>query len=316
MRASKISWGIILVFIGTVFLLENYGIIDFNWGHVWRFWPVILIIMGVNIVFSRSDAPAGKWLIILTTVFALGLLTYVNIGTQKDTNSTWEHSFGNDDDDEDTLQTNKDLTSFYQEDYDAKFKTATLNINGGASKFIIKKGKGNLFESSTQKNSNRYYLRKTETDSAVVLNFNSKNKNNSFDFNDTDLSAVEMKINGVPLWDINLNMGAGKADFDLSNNRVKQINIKGGAADFKVKLGSLYNDVNLSAETGIAKVSIFIPASSGCKIHTKTGLSAKDFPGFHQAEDGTFTSPNYSSSKNKIMIKLKGGLSDFEVKRY
>nr|WP_294896962.1 DUF5668 domain-containing protein [uncultured Pedobacter sp.] len=314
MRASKISWGIIFIFIGSVFLLENYGIIDFSWGYIWKFWPIILIVMGINIIFSRSESNTGKWLVILTTVFALSLLVYANSNAPKTVIKHWSYNF---DDDEDTDESdNPSIKSFYQEDYDAKFKTATLNINGGASKFTLKNGESTLFESWAQKNQDRYYLLKTETDSTVVLNFNSKNKKNSFDFDDTDLSKVEMKIHPMPLWDINLNMGAGKADFDLSKNRVKQINIKGGAADFKIKLGSLYNDVNLSAETGIAKVSIFIPSSSGCKINTKTGLSAKDFPGFTKAADGTFTSPNYNSSTNKIMIHLKGGLSDFEVKRY
>jgi hypothetical protein len=314
MRASKISWGIIFIFIGSVFLLENYGLIDFSWSYIWKFWPIILIVMGINIIFSRSDSNTGKWLVILTTVFALGLLVYANLDAPRTISRHWSYNFDDDNEEVDTVTS--EAKSFYQEDFDAKFKTATLNINGGASKFIIKNSDKNLFESSTQKNQNRYYLRKTDADSSVVLNFNSKNKNNNFDFDDTDLSKVEMKIHPMPLWSINLNMGAGKADFDLSNNRVKEINIKGGAADFQVKLGVLYNDVNLSAETGISKVSIFIPTASGCKINTKTGLSAKDFPGFSKAEDGTFTSPNYSSATNKIMINLKGGLSDFEVKRY
>lgn len=315
MRTSKISWGIILIFIGTIFLLENYNLIDFHWNYVWKFWPVILIIMGINIIFSRSETAIGRWLVISTTVLTLGLLVFANLNAPKTVDRHWWYNFNDDEEEVDVVE-DGNTKSFYQEDYDAKFKTATLNINGGASKFIISTGEGKLFESATKKNQNRYYLRRTETDSTVVLSFNSKDKKNSFDFDDTDLSKVEIKINGNPLWDINLNMGAGQADFDLSDNRVKNINIKGGAADFKVKLGALYNDVNLSAETGIAKVSILIPSESGCKISTKTGLSAKDFPGFTKAEDGTFTSPNFNATTNKINISLKGGLSDFEVKRY
>ncbi len=317
MRASKISWGIVFIFIGTVFLLENYGIIDFSWSYVWRFWPLILIVMGINIIFSRSNSNSGKWLVIGTTVFALCLLVYANVNAPKTLNRHWSYNFNDDyDNDEDVDTVTSAAESLYQEDYDARFKTATLNINGGASKFAIANGNKSLFESSTQNDNNHYYLRKTDTDSTVVLNFNSKNKHNSFDFDDADLSNVNMKIHTAPLWDINLNMGAGKAEFDFSNNRVKQINIKGGAADFKVKVGDLYNDVNLSAETGIAKVSIQIPTASGCKINIKTGLSTTDFPGFKKADDGSFTSSNYSSATNKIMINLKGGLSDFEVKRY
>jgi len=312
MKASKISWGIILIFAGTVFLLENYGVIDFTWSYVWRFWPVFLIISGLNIIFSKSDNKVGQWLIVLATVFALGLLTFVNISGTKKPERSWDYNFNSDDEEVDSVG---NVQSFYEEEYDAKYKTATLNINGGASSFTMNAGDKSMFESSTQKNS-RYYLRKTDTDSTVVLNFKSKSTNNSFDFSDTDSRKVAIKIHSQPLWDINLNMGAGEANFDFSQNKVRDIKIKGGAADFEIKIGTLYNDVNLAAETGIAKVSVLVPTESGCKITTKTGLSNKDFPDFEEAADGTFVSPNYNTSKNKITINLKGGLSDFEVKRY
>ncbi|HEX7367372.1 MAG TPA: DUF5668 domain-containing protein [Pelobium sp.] len=313
MKASKISWGIILIFIGTVFLLENYGLINFHWTYVWRFWPVILIIIGINIIFSRSQTTMGKLLVVFTTIAVLSLLVIANLNAPKNIGHNWSYNF---DDEDIEVSTDSINTSVYQEDYESRFKTATLNINGGASTFTINSGSDKLFESATQKNNSRYYLRRTDEDSTVVLNFNSKDQNKQFDFDDAELSKVEIKINPMPLWNINLNMGAGKAHFDLSNNRIKSVNIKGGAADFKVKIGSLYKDVNLSAETGIAKVNILIPASSGCKIITKTGLSAKNFPGFNKAANGTFTSPNYGSAGNKITISLKGGLSDFEVNRY
>ncbi|MCX7975127.1 MAG: DUF5668 domain-containing protein [Candidatus Aminicenantes bacterium] len=41
---SNLIWGIILVCLGLVFLLDNFGydVIE----HIWKFWPVILIIWG------------------------------------------------------------------------------------------------------------------------------------------------------------------------------------------------------------------------------------------------------------------------------
>ncbi len=43
-RKDPLIWGLILVALGLVFILENFDIDA--WDFVWRFWPVILIIWG------------------------------------------------------------------------------------------------------------------------------------------------------------------------------------------------------------------------------------------------------------------------------
>lgn len=311
MKADRIFWGIIFVFVGTIFLLENFDIIDFSWRHVWRFWPLLLIITGVNIVFSNSKSRSGVIIIIFITSAALAFLTYKGLKPHPKESTEWSFNYDDDNTTEKEYSTNS-----YEEAYDTKYRIATLNINGGASKFSIDSGSNMLFQSKIKETVNRYYLRKTETDSTVELSFNSKNAKKKFNLNDTEFSDVKIKLNTEPIWDVNLNMGAGKADFDLSHNKISNINLKGGAADFNIKLGDLNNDINLIAETGIAKVSIEIPKDAACEIRTSTGLSSKDFKDFIKRSDGTYESPNFKSAKNKIYIHLKGGLSDFEVNRY
>jgi len=41
---SNFVWGIVLVILGLIFLLENFGFDIFE--HVWKLWPVVLIIWG------------------------------------------------------------------------------------------------------------------------------------------------------------------------------------------------------------------------------------------------------------------------------
>ncbi|MFC5282491.1 LiaI-LiaF-like domain-containing protein [Pedobacter alpinus] len=315
MKADKIFWGIVFIFVGTVFLLENFGVIDFSWRDIWRFWPLLLVITGVNIVFKDSKSNTGVIIIVLITTATLAFLTFKGLtGTQKTDDVPWEWSHN---EDEVNNEENKEFsTNIYNEDYNAKYKNATLSINGGASKFSIESGSEKLFESKIKETISRYYLKKTDTDSTVVLSFNSKNKKNGFNFKDTEFSDVKIKLHTQPTWDVNLNMGAGKVNFDLSNNKINTINLKGGAADFNIKLGSLSEQINLNAETGIAKVSIEIPQDAACEIKTSTGLSSKDFEDFVKKSDGIYVSPNFDTAKNKIYINLKGGLSDFEVTRY
>ena len=63
-------WGIFLLFLGTVFLLQSLNILPWGlWGTLWRFWPVLIIITGLGILLRRFNV----WLVsvlILAVLFA------------------------------------------------------------------------------------------------------------------------------------------------------------------------------------------------------------------------------------------------------
>ena len=313
MKASKMFWGIILVFIGSIFLLENFGFLDFSWHFAWRFWPFILIVSGINIVFSKINPKLTLIAIALITVFALTLI-FIK-GTQKGSTDYkgWEWTFSDQDTDNDSLDQVK-ISGDYSEEYESKFKNATLNINGGAGQFYIQDTTNKLFQSGFKDSRLPYFLKKTTTDSSVVLDFKSKSQKQNF--SNSDYSEIRMRLNPEPIWDINLAMGAGETAFDFSSFKLKNINLKGGAASFKIKIGNLYPNVNLLAETGVSEIEIKIPEMAGCRIKTSTGLSSKDFDGFVKISDGIYETPNYNSAVCKINMTLKGGLSEFSVDRY
>jgi hypothetical protein len=315
MKTDKLFWGIFLVFIGGIFLLENFDIIDFNWSYIWNFWPVILILIGVNILFKNSKSQIGIIITAAITVITLGLLTYKGLEKHQTSQNKWNW-FNSDEENNNTDSSNMNSDATYSEEFNAKYQFATLNIKGGASKFEIKSASDKLFEASLNQTNSRYYLKKTESDSVVTLNFNSKGNGSEYSFNGDDFNEIKMMLNVQPVWDINLTMGAGEIDFNLMDYKLKSISLKGGAAAFKVKIGDLFNDVNLSAETGLAEIVIMVPETSGCRIKTATGLSSKDFKGFKKMKDGSFETSNYNTATNKINISLKGGLSDFNVDRY
>ena len=315
MKSDKIFWGIFLVFIGGIFLLENFDIIDFSWRYVWRFWPVILILIGVNILFKNSKSQTGIIVTAAITVITLGLLTYKGLEKHRDNESKWNW-YNSDEKNNNTDSSDVITDASYSEEFDAKYQLATLNIKGGASKFVIQSASDKLFEANLNQSKSRYYLKKTEVDSAVTLNFNSKGNRSEYSFNGDDFNEINMMLNAQPVWNINLTMGAGEIDFDLVDYKTKNISLKGGAAAFKVKIGNLYNDINVTAETGLAEIEIEVPETSGCRIKAATGLSSKDFKGFKKMKDDSYETSNYNEAPNKINISLKGGLSDFNVDRY
>lgn len=72
---AKLLWGVVLIVLGILFTLDNADIIDV--GDYWRFWPVILIAMGVA-KFTQPEGSerrgSGVWLIMIGSWLLVGSL--------------------------------------------------------------------------------------------------------------------------------------------------------------------------------------------------------------------------------------------------
>ena len=73
--------GITLLFFGVVLLLQTTGYLPWSlWDSLWRFWPVLIIIAGVNILFRNLN----PWLLsliiaaILTGCFLIAYYQTIN----------------------------------------------------------------------------------------------------------------------------------------------------------------------------------------------------------------------------------------------
>jgi len=321
MKLDRLIWGILLLFIGGVLLLENFGIINFYWRNVWSFWPIFLIIAGVNILFNRNNSQTGSMVSIAVLVLALGFLFYK--GQQApDRNNWWGHKFkkdidinidDNDNDDPDTTFNNLRLAEPFVEAENAK-KTV-LNISGGGISFNLDGETSELINAEVKKRHGNFSLKKLITDSATILTFSMNDRKSKWKFGDNG-NNVDFKLNKAANWDILMKLGAGEANFDFADYKVRTFRFDGGAAALDIKFGDLLPITDVIVKSGVADVKIKVPTNSGCRIKTKTGLSAKDFEGFEKLSDGVYETSNYKISTKKIFINLDGGLSNFEVSRY
>ena len=113
-----------------------------------------------------------------------------------------------------------------------------------------------------------------------------------------------------------LDVGATDMNCDLTKYKTKNVSVNTGAADIEIILGELYEDTNLNVNAGASNVEISVPMTSGCEIVSQTGLSNRDFYGFNNIGSGKFRTDNFENAEKKIRIKISGGVSNFEVRRY
>ena len=318
MKLDRILWGIILLFVGLVLLLENFNVIEFYWRNVWGFWPIFLIIAGINILFNRNKSQLGNMISIGVLVITLGFLFYR--GQQPPEHKGWfggrfEKDINIDIDDEVDDTAHMERLTFTEPFHPDSSKKVVLNISGGGTSFKLDGATDSLIDAVVEKSRGTFTLKKEFVDSVQNLTFRMQEKKGKWNMGDGG-NDVDFKLNTQPEWEVNMNMGAGEVDFDLSTYKIRTFKFEGGAAALDIKMGDLLPIADVIVKTGVADVKIKIPTAAGCRIKSSTGLSAKDFTGFTKLNDGSYETPNYATSTKKIFITLDGGLSNFEVSRY
>ncbi|MCY7350164.1 MAG: cell wall-active antibiotics response protein [Cytophagaceae bacterium] len=335
MNSRNLLTGAILIGIGILFLGRNIGWFDFDWGQLARFWPLLVILLGITLLFGQRSRP-----LTVATVLLLAIAIPIAIVHRErggldhagffDNDQHWdfdhdEYDYDKRDDEatSDTTQTEsrtgRNLTGGAQqftEPMDATLQRASFRLEGGAAHFDIGGTSSQLVQASTDLDFGRYSLQKVLKDDGqgADLTFSMKG-NKKMEWKNGDFrNRVNVSLNATPLWDIHAEIGAGEADFDLSPYRVRTMTLETGVTDIDVKFGDRADLTEVDVDAGVAHVRLRVPKSVGCRIDHE-GLSVKDFDDF-QKVGNYYQSAGYDQATKKINIKFDSGLSKLDVERY
>lgn len=328
MKRDRLFTGMLLLCIGILFLLDNFNVINFHWSNILSLWPLLLIVSGVNLITSHYHSTGITTLRALIFAAVLGIVAYR--GLQPTNYSFWGRQFGKhflngdinvgddgDNGDDDSKSISKiESSRTYNEPYSRAVKTVSLNIKGGGATYVLQDTTNQLFSATTHELSGKFHFSTAATDSGKTINFNTSSSQNSINWDNDKGNQATIKLNTNPVWDIDIASGASKMDLDLSKFKVRRLLVKGGATSMDVKLGQPIATMNVDVSTGVSEVNISVPSNAACHIISKTGLSSKSFEGFESKSDNEYQTAGFDNAPRKIYLNLKGGISDFNVKRY
>ena len=148
MKTSHIFWGIFLISLGSLVLIGNLTDLNFTWHSAWKFWPMVLVLIGVSILVKNQ---IGKNIVAGLAALVLALTMYASVSaTSNLIDDDFEINFDNE-------EAVFDTTNFSQE-YSDSIKTVTLNFNAGAGGFKILTPTDKLIDFMTEGNVNGYVL--------------------------------------------------------------------------------------------------------------------------------------------------------------
>ncbi len=298
MKTGKLFWGFFLLTLGALFLLSKYDLLSCSFGFVWDIWPLIFVFWGALVIFKETFARP-----FINSLFGI-FLALMLFGIMENGINSFDFS-----------ESNEVFSEFYEENYDPGIKTADLEISSGAGLFIIRGSTDKLAEGKTKGNIAEYDFELWKDDDHANVRFKLHKRNFNF-FRGRFKNQLEVALNQNPVWDINLNIGASKSNFDLTEYKVKNVSLHTGAASGRIKLGDKFDSTTVDIHMGAASITVEIPKTSGCSINSDMALVSRDFSGFNKKYSGYYETENFKSSSKKIFINVEGGVSSIKVKRY
>jgi Domain of unknown function (DUF5668) len=321
MNSKNVFSGGILILLGVLFLGKELDWFNVNWHEIFRLWPLLLIYLGLVAVLGKSSQTSTVVTIVLLCIAIPTVIVRSCSNKVEDAIGRSNFDFDSRNDDNDDGDNNDEDTAFkgtnqkLSEPMNAAIKSATLEFRGGAAEFDIKETSSQLAEADAILDFGNISLKKSGDTDSPKVEFTLQGKTNKVDLGDDNHNKVNLKLNPDVIWDMNFEFGAGKADFDLSAYKVKNLSIKTGLTETDVKVGDKVDNLDVKVESGLTDIEFQVPTTAGCRIDIDGGLNDKDFDGFIQ-KNGHWETPDYDKATKKITIKFEGGLQSLKVSRY
>lgn len=320
MNAKRISWGLVVLFIGFILLFTNLGYINFNWSAVFSLWPVLIILIGIG--YLVPEKTGTSYIMVFVTLAVLALFAYQGLTVPKN-DGLLGKVFKNTERHSERSAPNSDggssssTSKHFDSPYDSAVEYAELSIEGGAVSYDIGEPTDQLFEADAKTNFSNFSLKEIRVGNKVELDFKMSNEDSKRSSEKNNANSVIMHLNTNPIWDINLEIGAGGADFDLSAYKLDDLSIEGGVATVKAKVGMPQSaESEISFEGGLAEFKLEVPKEAACRIIAEAALSSKNFDGFVKQNDGSYVSGNYDTADKRYKINIESGLSSVTVSQY
>ena len=307
MKTKHIFWGTLFISIGILVLLNNLIGFTIYWDEIWRFWPVVLVLWGVTILvkdqFFKGILSGASGIILALIIFT----------TFQSTAGILSDNYWNSNDFYISMDSSENMQQF-TEPYNTDYKNAYLHFASGAGSFSIVNSTNELIEATTAGADYDFSLDKDSGDNKVSIDLSMEDHRFNF-YHGKLKNKARFSLNTNPEWDMDFDIGAASADFDLTEYKIEKLKIEMGAASLKLRLGMKSDVSNVKISGGASAIHVYVPSGAGCDIISDINLSSRHFRGFGKLSRSHYQTDNFDSATKKIYLNIDAGVSSITVTR-
>ncbi len=304
-KNNDITLGIILIFIGGLFLLNTLDIIRYNiWNLLFSYWPVFLIIIGINILFKSTKL----WWVSPLLIIVLLLVLFVPTGYMPSYIEKFRH---------DNRTQIRPSTERFESEHEYQDKYHYLDV-------FLSVDSGRIDIASLSDNNNLYELFYNYHQEEPNLNFDFDSENNraqlnlnhviSFEIDQVDvINNSRLKFHEDVLYNISIESGVGRYNLDLKDLNVEELSINTGISEIYISYNDFTNETTINS--GASNIEFEFPEDIGIQIETRNITNKENFveSGFIEIEENVFQNEAFEESENIISINLSSPATNIEV---
>ena len=297
--APGVTGAILLITIGVIVLLNNLDILSVNLLSLVRFWPVILILIGLDIILGRRSA-LGSLVVALIAVAVLGgIIWMVGVTGQ------W------------ALKPGETVTHEIVQDLgDVKALELDLSVGVMETRLEALTDTDYAVQGTHKTNMSDLALDvnyKTRGDTGVLtISQNGRQQNIGFPtgaINELDLGLTSK----VPV-DVIVDAGVGESTLDLTGIDLASLKVNAGVGSVTIILPE-QGDFEVEIDAGVGSVELTVPKSMEARIEYDGGLSSLTVPGrFTEKENDVWVTDHYSGATDRTLIKVKAGVGEVTIR--
>lgn len=307
MNVGKFLWGIVILIIGFIFLMVNFGLANYSvFNELWKLWPIILVVIGLGVLGKSLIKPFEIVFNVISILLVLGAFAWIVFTIIQAENSQGTIS-------KQDLRESTPATKEIREDLNPKAEKALVSIKTGAADFDIRGGSEQLISGNIETNFTNTTVKRSlsnKTDEVEIAS-------SGFRFGWPKVNDWNFLLNkNLPL-KLSIDSGASKGSLDLRNSNIDEIDIDAGASTFEVDLATNAKELKGNIDAGASTLDLKAPKNYGLKITLGGGLITNNFTSEGLTkEDKIYKSENYDLAQNKVNLVLDMGASTINLNRY
>ena len=297
-KRRSLSWPLILITIGLVFLLVNFGFIPGVTAlSLLSLWPLLLILAGVDIAIG------GRWPLaaigIDVAVIALGLALLVSQPTLLSGTPFFIVNGG--------APGERDLSVARQ-----NATSLSLDVNGGAGRFRVSGGSTLLVEAHSANDDLR--LRRADFENGGQRADVRIDQTGTRRVGSGTIDVEARVASDIPT-ELTINGGAGEFLIDLSSVTVTSAELNVGAATLTLTLPKPSGRAGIEVNAGASSIVIVVPEGVEARVTTTGALVSLQSSNPRVAASGNSAETSgYGSASARVTVKVTAGASSITIR--
>jgi hypothetical protein len=322
-HSGDIFSALLLIALGTILLFNNLNILPWSiWEIILRFWPILLIIGGIQAIFGRS--PLIRFVISLLGAAIVGIILAVSVAS---VNQDFDQWLKNKLPEIIKISNKINSINFNNNEYHTENITVTgdnfptvenskIEMNFGAGNFIINDEDSNNFlniEANYYGDSGKPIINTKTVNHEIDINIEMKEPNDSFFIPSHRLTyLITLGKVAVPS-EIETKLGAGSLSAKYTKLKLEnyKLDVGAGSADIEITPDSLPNKADFNI--GAGKIALKLSKESGLKVNYAVGLGVLKIADREFHGNGSFNTDNYSNASKQTELTIKIGAGEATI---